>query len=201
MGSALGWFSLDSYFVVDPSRPEDETEALENTDMLLDPFLDSLVKTIEPAPAEPAQVDPMTDPMTDPVEPVLPFTQGSVYKSLRRNECLRCGKKFNRSEHLKNHVRAVHYKKKSFRCPVCPKTFALKSQLSVHMRVHNNERPFACLHPGCNRRFRQKMHMLRHMRVHTGKKPYACPVCKRAFSQKSSMKRHIGLVHHKLLGC
>ena len=127
---------------------------------------------------------PKTAPQTEPAAP-------------RRYVCLYtgCGERFNRSEHLKKHIRAVHRKKKEFRCPVCTKAFAVRSGLAAHMRVHNDERPFACPHPGCNRRFRQKMHMNRHTRVHTKEQPFVCNVCKRAFSQISSMKRHMHTMH------
>jgi len=127
---------------------------------------------------------PKTAPETEPAAP-------------RRYVCLYpgCGKRFNRSEHLKKHIRAVHRKKKEFHCPVCTKAFAVRSELAAHMRVHNDERPFACPHPGCNRGFRQKMHRDRHTRVHTKERPFACNVCKRAFSQASSMKRHMHTMH------
>lgn len=174
-------------------------EEFDGVEMLLDTFLDSLADTVTDTIPVP-EVLPETTTLMPTAEPVLqsPQTsrvpaQGTVLAALRRRECLYCGKKFKRSGHLKNHIRAVHLKNKDFHCSVCAKQFAVRSQLVVHMRVHSGKRPFACLH--CNREFRQKMHRDRHMRVHTGEKPFVCNVCKRGFSQASSMKRHMRTMH------
>ncbi len=197
----------DPWVSLQPTRPlEEEFDVFDDVDILFDTFFDSLVDTTDPPPTErpPTDPPPTERPPTDrpkaksmaSVEPTkLPFTQGTVYASLRNNECLHCGKTFKRSEHLKIHIRAIHHNIKEFHCPVCAKAFVTQSGLAVHMRVHNDERPFACSWPGCDKRFRQKMHMNRHTRVHTGKKPFVCNVCKRAFSQASSMKRHMRKLH------
>ena len=180
---------------------------------LTDEFLDRLYLDVQNSAAEGAAegatedlcVPPPDAPSTTVVAvPKTTTTEGAatVFAALRRYECLYfgCGKRFNRSEHLKKHIEAVHHKKKPVQCQECPKAFATAAALKVHTRVHTGEKPFACLYPGCERRFSQKMHRDRHTRVHTGKKPYVCGVCKRKFSQRSSMKRHINIVHNTLLG-
>ncbi len=63
----------------------------------------------------------------------------------------------------------------------------------------NDERPFACSHPGCDRRFRQKIHMNRHIRIHTKEQPFVCNVCTRTFSQISSLERHMRVIHTALM--
>ena len=224
MRLALECFDFSQSCVPTPPPVEESDglppEPFDDADMLLDTFLDDLADSLAGKDA-PLSVFPALEllpetttlaPVTDAASPqapqarktprVLPSEQGTVFAALRRHECLYsgCGKKFNRHEHLKKHIEAVHHKKKEFRCRVCPKAFTTGSALAVHMRVHSDERPFACPHPGCGKRFRQKMHMNRHTRVHTGEKPFACPVCNKTFNQASSMKRHIHIVHEKLLG-
>ena len=51
-------------------------------------------------------------------------------------------------------------------CPFCGKSFKKKHNLLVHMRIHNELRPFVCRY--CTQTFRQKAHLQRHESTHTG---------------------------------
>ncbi|EPQ60195.1 hypothetical protein GLOTRDRAFT_134921 [Gloeophyllum trabeum ATCC 11539] len=51
-----------------------------------------------------------------------------------------CGKRFNRGEHLKRHVRSIHTHDKPFQCtyPSCEKFFSRHDNLLQHQKIHRD---------------------------------------------------------------
>ncbi|XP_046397007.1 protein suppressor of hairy wing isoform X2 [Ischnura elegans] len=77
-----------------------------------------------------------------------------------------------------------------FECGECGKHFKLRASLERHRRViHLQGETHAC--PECDARCPDKGSLARHMYTHTGLKPYSCVRCKKQFSRKYHLERHI----------
>lgn len=58
-------------------------------------------------------------------------------------KCLRCGKCYLTSVHLKKHM-AEHVGGKQFACKFCERKFSVKGSLGKHEFLHTKERAFKC---------------------------------------------------------
>lgn len=74
-----------------------------------------------------------------------------IHTAEKPYKCDLCGNGYRQEVNLKNHITSVHKKEKEFACKECPKKFALKERLRLHMRVHTGEKPYACKQ--CNKSF------------------------------------------------
>ena len=67
---------------------------------------------------------------------------------------------------MKIHMTSVHEGKKTFKCKICEKKFAYKSNFITHGKS-----------------------------VHEGIKPVKSDICDTSFTQKEPLKKHMALVH------
>ncbi|XP_078607199.1 uncharacterized protein LOC144879522 [Branchiostoma floridae x Branchiostoma japonicum] len=89
-----------------------------------------------------------------------------VHKGQSSVQCtwIGCDKTFPKHSLMERHLKVHVTPKRMFSCPVCPKVFRHKPNLSVHMRVHSGETPFKC--PHCEYRGRQQSALKWHMKKH-----------------------------------
>lgn len=136
--------------------------------------------------------------------------------------CHNCGESFSRASHLKRHTLRKHMPnvEKNFECPICKKKFLEKSDVTGHIKSHDDHKPFICsqcskcfrtawrlqahvnrVHlglrpfecPTCSVKFKTKSHLEKHIRTHTGEKPFPCPHCAYTCAEKSNLKKHINI--------
>uniref|UniRef100_A0A2C9K8A0 C2H2-type domain-containing protein n=1 Tax=Biomphalaria glabrata TaxID=6526 RepID=A0A2C9K8A0_BIOGL len=78
-------------------------------------------------------------------------------------------------------------------CPICLETFLDRGNFKSHMsQFHGNEMPFTCTL--CSKGYASLSGLSLHMQAHEGK-TYLCPICDSRFTQNSTMKRHLRMVH------
>ena len=83
--------------------------------------------------------------------------------------------------------------KRQYTCPVCAKTYRLRSSLEKHLKVPCEIRPYKC--PICQKAFKRPDHLKAHSRMHTGERPYLCSLCGKTFRQKNHLQRHSDRKH------
>lgn len=79
--------------------------------------------------------------------------------------CSFCRKEFNEHFGLRQHIRAMHYSEKRFKCKECNKKFSLGISLAIHRRVHTSIRPFTCI--VCYKTFTRSTALNGHLSSHS----------------------------------
>ncbi|XP_073415318.1 uncharacterized protein [Dendrobates tinctorius] len=101
--------------------------------------------------------------------------------------CSECGRHYKNIFNLSMHMR-MHRNERPFSCSECGKCFTKKSILVEHQRVHTGEKPYSCSE--CGKCFTKKSAVVEHQKTHTGEKPFSCLECGKCFTRKLILIEH-----------
>ena len=107
--------------------------------------------------------------------------------------CGSCNKSFLVLAHLKEHVERGSCLLENRKCKLCHKVYSDRIRLELHMRVHNNLKPFPCT--VCEKAFTQKRSLKEHLLTHDTVRHYECRHCEKKFVQKNHLKYHLASQH------
>uniref|UniRef100_A0A0K0CSX3 Zinc finger protein n=1 Tax=Angiostrongylus cantonensis TaxID=6313 RepID=A0A0K0CSX3_ANGCA len=103
-------------------------------------------------------------------------------------ECDVCHTIFAVKRELSTHLR-THSGEQPHTCTQCGKEFGTRQLLKKHWMWHTGERSHVCKH--CNKAFFQKGHLTQHLMIHSGGRPHQCNLCQKTFIFKFDLNRHM----------
>ena len=110
--------------------------------------------------------------------------------------CKECNLYYKLSASRRNHIWRRHtkhvYKKQTFVCCHCAKTFDSRKRLAIHEALHNGqirEKTVPCMY--CDKKFVDNAQKDYHELTHKQVKSYKCDLCGRAYARKERITMHM----------
>ena len=99
-----------------------------------------------------------------------------------------------------NHVKWVHEGKKPFLCSECNAKFATRHVLNRHtLLLHKESNSTKNQCTVCGKNIKLKQNLKSHLITHEDKREFECNLCESRFNLKGGLKRHIKIVHDKVM--
>lgn len=106
--------------------------------------------------------------------------------------CDICRKAFTCMQNLKRH-KSTHANEFPFHCRICLNGFDQKIEKEAHENVCQSRRYECHICKQFSTMIKTQMKM--HMRTHNGEKPFRCGICKKRYAVKSNLKKHQKITH------
>lgn len=110
-------------------------------------------------------------------------------------KCPQCSFRTYHKHNLRQHMN-THGDVRPFACDVCSLKFTQKSHLKSHIKAKHSERTekdHKC--PECSYQTDRRFSLTLHLSTHSDIKSFYCDTCKKSFSNKVRLKRHIEYQH------
>ncbi|XP_020291302.1 zinc finger protein 418-like [Pseudomyrmex gracilis] len=109
-------------------------------------------------------------------------------------ECDLCKQTFKIKQLLINHIKYKHGGKKRYKCAQCGKRFNDTKSLYNHILLHIGRKPFACDYCD-KKFQRKDSRDIHRRNVHTGERPFCCRLCDKSFFSYNDRARHRKIAH------
>ena len=111
--------------------------------------------------------------------------------------CAYCDFKSKWKCSVRQHIKAVHEKRRDHKCSLCDYAAGTRQTLSYHTKeVHEKIKDLEC--PHCDMKFCQPSMLNRHVKVvHKGIRESKCTICGKQFGTNENLKSHIKANHEK----
>ncbi|OQR77536.1 zinc finger protein-like [Tropilaelaps mercedesae] len=142
-----------------------------------------------PGPAKVVRITTGTPRVFLKTSPAVALQEKAKLSKAKQFKCVECGSSFSNRNYFREHLKK--HGDESLWCNICSKEMCSKETLESHMRLHRNERPFAC--EECSATFPGEKNLREHIkRLHSGE-TFRCSVCGKELATADSLKAHESL--------